>query len=346
MELTSDVDQRAGAGDDIDIDLDLTGDNTHDGEDEFMREEDMNALADSISVDGLESHAANDDEMADDSYAQAQVNEGSSARDEDIEDAEYAGPELGEDTIVEPDLDNPFEQSEELFANYEEIVGNQNQEQDYDEEEYDDQEHHEHQTTPETEPSAIERVLPNGQTGSVNPSHDPAEAATGETSDGYAIEVSKEAIFNRAAADQSSEPSTVKRLIAPEAKLKLAGEEVLPASLDQALVAQSNVEGSNIQEDDPLNNPAHLHPVVLAYQGEEMFLFPPVDQRGDHTATFLLTDEQLAYSTIGNLLEACRSVLKGSLSEQAELMINIDDLDLHISEVSEDIFIKKIPLLM
>lgn len=341
MELTSDVDQRVGAGDDIDIDLDLTGDNLSDGEDEFMRE-DVNALADSISVDRLESHVANDDEMVDDSYAQGQVNEGSSVRDEDIEDAEYTGPELDEDTTVEPDLDHPIEKSEELFADYEGIMENQDQEQDYDEQELDNHEHHERQTMPETESTAIERVFQNGQIGLVNPTHDVAEVAKAETSDGYDVEVSKDATLNHAGADQRSETSAAEGLIAPEAKIiELVGEEALPASLDQEIMAQSNVEGSNTQEDDPLNSPAHLHPVVLDYQGDEMFLFPPVDQSGDHTATFLLTDEQLAYSTIGDLLEACRSVLKGSLSEQDELMIKIDDLDLHISEVSRGSLFKE-----
>ena len=333
MELTSDIDQRAGASDDIDIDLDLTGDNPHDGEDEFMREEDGNVLADTISVSGPESHVANDDEMADDSFVQGHVNEGSSVRDEDIEDAEYTGPELGEDTIVEPDSDHPVEESGELFADYEEIVGNQNQEQGYDEqEEYVNQEHLEHQTTSETEASAIERVSPNEQMEPVNPT---AEVAAAETSAGHDVEVSKEITFDYAAADQKSEPSAAEGTTAPEAKLELAGEELLPASLDQEIVAQSNVAGSCTQEDDPLNSLAHLHPVVLDYQGDEMFLFPPFDQIGDHTATFLLTDEQLAYTTIGTLLEACRSVLKESLSEQDELMIKIDDLDLHISEVSQ-----------
>lgn len=334
MELTSDIDQRAGAGDDVDIDLDLTGDNPHDGEDEFMREEDVNVLADTISVDGLESHVANDDEMADDSYAQGHINEGSSVRDEDIEDAEYTGPELGDDTIVEPDLDHPIEESEELFADYEEITGNHNQEQGYDEQEYINQERLEHQTTPETEASAVERVSSKEERRPVNPTHDVAEVATAETSAGYDVEVNKEPTFDHAGTDQNAELSAAEGTTAPEAKLELAGEDLLPASLDQEIVAQSNVAGSSTQEDDPLNSPAHLHPVVLDYQGDEMFLFPPVDQSGDHTATFLLTDEQFAYSTIGKLLEACRSVLKESLSEQDELMIRIDDLDLHISEVS------------
>lgn len=71
---------------------------------------------------------------------------------------------------------------------------------------------------------------------------------------------------------------------------------------------------------------------MLYYQGEETFLFPPLDQNEDNAATFLLKDEQLAYSAIGDLLGACRRVLSQSLGEQDELMISIDELDMHMSE--------------
>ena len=328
MELTSDIDQRTGAGDEIDIDLDLTGDNPQDGEDEFMGEEDMNALADSTSVDGNELHAANDDEMADDSYAHGQADEGSSVRDEDIEDAEYTGPEIDDDAIVEPDIENSNEQSDELLANYEQIVGGQNSGPDY--KKYNGPEHLQHPATPETESVVIERQPPIGQTGLVNPSHDIDEVATEEISNDYDVEVSKEGKGAIHGADKISESSDVEGLIAPEAKLEQLGEEILPASVGQETVSPSNVEGSHIQEEDSSNSLVHLHPIVLDYQGEEMFLFPP-----EHAATFLLEDEQLAYSTIGNVLEACRRILKVSLSEQDELVMNIDDLDLHISEVSQ-----------
>ena len=335
MELTSDIDQRAGGADDIDIDLDLTGDNQQDGEDEFMGEEDMNSFADTTSADGPETHTANDDEMADDSYAQGLLDEGSSVRDEEIEDAEYTGPELDEDTIVEPDTDHPNEQSEKLLANHEQIAGDQNQEQDYQEQKYDEPEHHEHSTASGANSSNAEKALLNRPTVSSNSSHDAAKVGTERTSGGHNIEISKEATVNSGAADQSPELSDTEGLIALEAKLEPVRQEVLPALLDREVVSRSNVEGSHIRSEEPLNDRAHLHPIVLDYQGNEMFLFPPVDQTGVHPATFLLADEQLAYSTIGNLLEACRYVLKESLSEQDELMINFHDLDLHISEVSQ-----------
>ena len=330
MELTSDMDQRAGGADDIDIDLDLTGDNQQDGEDENMGEEDMNSFANTTSADGPETHATNDDEMADDSYAQGLIDEGSSVRDEEIEDVEYTGPELDEDTIVEPGTNQMNEQSEELLANHEQISRDQNQEQDYQE-----QEQHEHSIASGGKSSIAEKALSNRRTVSSNSSHDVAKVGTEMTSGGYNVEISKEARINTGAADQSSELSDIEGLIAPEAKLELVKQEVLPVSLDQEVVSRSTVEESHIRNEEPLNDPAHLHPIVLDYQGDEMFLFPPVDQSGEHPATFLLADEQLAYSTIGNLLEACRYVLKQSLSEQDELMINFHDLDLHISEVSQ-----------
>lgn len=336
MELTSELDQRAGAIDDIDIDLDLTADNPQYGEDEFMGEEDMNALTGSISEDGQESPAANDDEMADDSYAQGQVGEGSSERDEDIEDAEYTGPGLGEDTSIGPDIDHSKEQPEELFTTYEETIENLNPEQVYQGQEYNEQEHHERSTTPEAESSTTESVFPDGYTRLVIAHHDVADVATSETSDRYDVELIKEAIVYGGAASQTSGFSDSERLDA-EARPELSRDEVLPASSDKESMAQATVEGSHTQAEDPLDSSAHVHPVVLDYEGDEMFLFPPIDQSGDHAATFLLPDEQLAYSPIGNLLEACRAVLKGSLSEQDELTINIGDLDLHINEVSKNV---------
>ena len=355
MELASDMDQRARAGDDIDIVFELTGDDSQDGEDDFMGEEDMNALAYSTPVDEREPHAVNDDDMADDNYGQGQFDEGSSVQDENIEDAEYPEPEQGEDVIVEPDIDLPNDQSEEFYNNYEETIGDQTHEQDYqgqeyseqeyneqeyngqehDEEEHNERDRHNHPIMREKEPSVVQRVFGNGQTERISPSHDVAKGATVNISEGYEVEVSEVGTVNHGPTDYISEPPNIDRLVTPETQLGQVGDEVLPASSDSEIAAQLNVERYHTQEEDALHTSANLHPVVLDYQGDEMFLFPPLFQNGDHAATFLLADEHLAYGTIGSLLEACRGVLKESLSEQDELFINIDDLDIHISEVSQ-----------
>ena len=342
MELSSDLDQRAGVTDDIDIDLDLTGDNS---QDENMGEEDVNALADSTSSDEQGTVVANDAEMADDNYTQGLADAGSSVRDEDIQDAEYTRPELDEDKLLEPDIDHPAEQSEELLANYEEVGKDPSHVQGYQEQEYNEHQHRGYLTTPETEPGFHKGVLPlDGQTDVMNPRRGVAKVAPEESTEGYNLEIGKEAIITHGVTDQVSENFDVEGSLKSEPEQER--EQSSPVSLDQEVVAQSNVEGSHIEEEDRLTSPVHLHPIVLDYQGDEMFLFPPVDQSGDHATTFLLADEQLAYSSIGNLLQACRYVLKESLSEQDELMINIDDLDLHVSEVSSTIFLMVASVLM
>lgn len=335
MELTPDMDQRAGGADDIDIDLDLNGDNPDDSEDEFMGEEDINASAYSTSVARQESYVGNDDEMAYDGDAQVLADEKSPVRDENIEDAGHTGAELDKDTVVEPDIDYLNEEPEELLANHDEIIGDQNHEQDYQEQELSEEGNDIYPTTSEKESSPIVGGLPNGRTEVVNSSPDVAKPATGETSEEYDVEIGKEAAIGPGTVESNPNFYDLDGLIAPETKFMQVGEEILPVPSDQEAVGQSNVERSQAQEEDSPNSLAHLHPIVLDYQGDEMFLFPPVDQTEEHAATFLLADEQLAYSTIENLLEACRCVLKENLSEQDELMINIDDLDLHISEVSQ-----------
>ena len=344
MELTSDLDQRVGGNDDIDIDLDLTGDSWQDGEDEYMGEEDMNAVADSTSADEQEIFAANDAEMADDSYTQGLADAGSPVRDEEIEDAEYNGLEMDEGTLIEPDTERPDEHSEELLANYEEAGKDQSHAHEYEEQAHDQHQHHGHLTMPETESGFHKGALLDGKTELVNPNHDVAKAATDESTEGYNLEIGVGANMNHGVADQVSGHSDVGESSQSEAEQEK--EQISSVSLDQEVASRSHIEGSHIEEEDHSTCPIYLHPIVLNYQGDEMYLFPPVDENGEHATTFLLADEQLAYSTIGTLLEACRCVLKESLNEQDELMINIDDLDLRVSEVSPTIFLMVASALM
>ena len=290
MELTLDMDQRAAGADDIDIDLDLTGDNQRDEEDEFMGEEDMDTIAEATSVHGPEAHAASDDVMADHRYAQGLVDEVSSVPDEYVEDAEYISPELGEDTVVEPDSDDLNEQSEELSANYEENIEEQNHDQQDQQTKYNQQEHYEQTTKPETAPGSLESAIPNGSTELATFNNVVANIATETASEWRHLAISKEATANPGSGDQTSRTSNVEGLVAAEAKLEQVRNEVLPVSLDQAVTATSDVEESHARGEDNLSGTAHLHPIVLDYQGDEMFLFPPIDQDREHAATFLLAD--------------------------------------------------------
>ncbi|KAL8926047.1 MAG: hypothetical protein Q9208_003188 [Pyrenodesmia sp. 3 TL-2023] len=88
------------------------------------------------------------------------------------------------------------------------------------------------------------------------------------------------------------------------------------------------------QEVDGHPRKFRVHAVVVTYQENDMFLFPPAAEEQDDDQTYFLTSETLADEPIQSLLKECRNVLQGSISQQEELEINIDDLGLRIFEVS------------
>ena len=335
MELTPDIDQRLGGADDIDLDLDLTGDNQQHGEDDFMDEEDVDFIPNPTSALEPERHTVNDDEMTDHSHAQGSIDEGSSVREEAIDDAEYTVPQLEEDTVLERDPDHPNEHNDEQLANYEESIGGQSHDRYYQGQEYNEQEHHEQATKPETESGLVKSANLNGRTELAEFHNVFTKVATEKTLHGEPLAINKEATVNPDVPDQTSRTTNADDLVAAAPKLEQIGDEDLPVSANVDVVATSNGEEPQTRGEDVSDITAHLHPIVLDYQGDEMYLFPPIGQDGEHAATFLLADEQLAYGTVGQLLDACRYVLKGSLSEQDELMINIHDFDLQISEVCQ-----------
>lgn len=75
-----------------------------------------------------------------------------------------------------------------------------------------------------------------------------------------------------------------------------------------------------------------MHPTVVEYEDSEVYLFPPKLPQG--TEQYLLENENLATTSLGDLLQACRSVLGDNLSEDEELVLGFEELDLYISEVS------------
>jgi hypothetical protein len=78
---------------------------------------------------------------------------------------------------------------------------------------------------------------------------------------------------------------------------------------------------------------ASLHPVKVYYQDNEISLFPP--REGDTSETFFLEDEGLAYEAFGKLFEACREILQSHMNENELLVIDIEALNLQLTEVSK-----------
>lgn len=101
----------------------------------------------------------------------------------------------------------------------------------------------------------------------------------------------------------------------------------------EAEQASSSVDNQKQQSglDVGIGNLANLHPVKVIYDNSELCLFPPSSD--DDSDTFLLQDESLAFETVNKLLTACRGILAGDVDENDELILDVDVLDLHYSEV-------------
>ncbi|KAL9031878.1 MAG: hypothetical protein Q9196_000133 [Gyalolechia fulgens] len=101
---------------------------------------------------------------------------------------------------------------------------------------------------------------------------------------------------------------------------------------DASIVPEmSHNEDANTSPEGP-----YVHPVVVLYEENEMFLFPPAAEEQDDDQTYFLTNEALAAEPIQILLRECRNVLEGNISDQHELEINVDALGLRICESDVD----------
>ncbi|KAH0547840.1 hypothetical protein FGG08_000098 [Glutinoglossum americanum] len=124
-------------------------------------------------------------------------------------------------------------------------------------------------------------------------------------------------------------------------------EQVVPLDERPALDVPATSSNSNVGDDaltdtyeeevpnepkDSQSGAAHIHPVVVIYEGSEISLFPPF--KDDTSDTFFLPDESLARANICDLFDAIRSVLAGSISEGDELNVAVGGLGLELSEDS------------
>ena len=374
MELTSEMDRRFTADDDIDIDLDLTVDNYQYEEDEHMGE-DVNVFTDMASMNEQDMQAGNDDEMTDDNYVEGSIAGQSSVRDEDLEDAGDA--ELypaDEDTIVEPQLGQPSEIPQGLLEAQDQISKNSGQDSDYLE-----------QASPQEFLGAAPES-PSVAQKEYDSSHDASAIAAQESSQGLVSQYEEtsrhenqdhqynaqephreyEDHTRRHEGDshwntskesrQGSQVDTGKQeasnyeystdvfndslLPGPETAIEQPEQQEAvgappkdePLHLEKA--EDRTKEYRNGQDEATSRESAHVHPVVVLYQDNEISLFPPLDSDDEHTNTYFLQNEQIAGDSIKALFGALRSILGESISEQEELVLDINDLDLHISEVS------------
>ncbi|KAI4118562.1 MAG: hypothetical protein LQ345_001399 [Seirophora villosa] len=106
--------------------------------------------------------------------------------------------------------------------------------------------------------------------------------------------------------------------------------------INQDLDTDISAEKNHSQHVENYRESPRIHAVLITYQESEMFLFPPAAEDQDNNQTYFLTDETLAAESIQILLQGCRHVLEGSISEGEELEVGIDALGLRICESTAD----------
>ncbi|CAD0114922.1 unnamed protein product [Aureobasidium uvarum] len=79
-----------------------------------------------------------------------------------------------------------------------------------------------------------------------------------------------------------------------------------------------------------------LHPTIVEYQENEVYLFPSRDPAVPEQ--YLLQNENLVTTSLGDLLQACRTALGDGVSEDEELVLGVEELDLYVSEDSTPAF--------
>ena len=112
------------------------------------------------------------------------------------------------------------------------------------------------------------------------------------------------------------------------------GTQELDPQAPEALQGDASLAIQDAEEEEASQESPYVHPVLIMYQGSEMFLFPPAEEDQEEDQTYLISEEAFAGETIEMLLKECRKVLQDSIGDQEELQIVIHDLDLFICEVS------------
>lgn len=348
MEITSDL---GHADDDIDIDIDISGDYQRDQDEDFM-------LEDARSEAGLDSHQAtyadnNDDIMLDgenDNVEDGVMRDDITVPDEhltdvsemvqedatssnvvnnDVDTVNFVDYEFDEEAPKQSDHDNDFN-PEEAHAVYEQTTDNMapiTADQ--------------HGSTKNIQSVSLkpppspaqdkqEPYPPSKPSPEINGSDEPREMTHEE----------KLAEVNLQKEDEVRQSSGRSSPVPEEKNSEQTHEQdYSQEQLEQEQLEQNQeVHERSISTSNPLSQqgdtfqaqPSSLHPVIVTYLDNEISLFPPREQ--DQSETFFLQDESIAYQTIGELLQACRTVLGETIRDEDELEMDIADLGLCISE--------------
>lgn len=188
--------------------------------------------------------------------------------------------------------------------------------------------------------------VPEGVSQSEEPSRATVESAQAEpTSVTESVESHADTIDDSARTQTDDQPEVLSHEQPTKAAADATAEAHVPSSSHEAAALTVDTAASKVDVTDHAyprerqpNSPTvtGLHPTVVEYDGNEIYLFPSSDPAASEQ--YLLGNENLVTSSLGDLLQACRSVLGQTLSEDEELVLGVEELDLYVSEDSTPAF--------
>jgi hypothetical protein len=342
MRMSPDMDRHLSVDEDIDIDLDLDVEPFLKDEDDDMDGQNGSNIGDQQYSDRL-GEVANDDDMVDGDEGLGRLDGHTSLLDEDLADADnqISGNLLGNEFEITYDHDRQGEPPSKKPPQPPNTS-------------VEDVDSLDSLPVLEENPTyEAVRVLEAGQvedtpegTGSVAKEKEPdanSHALQGsvgdipwEPSDDLDQEITAyEDNLDEFEGDATSHTDPLPTAVAADQPAVTGG----PASNDTEDVVSAKLGNDNglpqdpyIRE-DPLTPSPDVHPITVNYQGNEMSLFPSLDEDTEQSQTYLLEHPSVASDSISSLLQQCRSVLADSISDNDELEIRFGDLGLSIDEV-------------
>ena len=347
MEITSESGQKTFPEEDIDIDLDLEGDQNDDGEDEYMIE-DADSMQDEDTLDLQEQDLRKDDEMIDETLIPGMEDE-ALANDEDLIDAEEESYEPIPDLIQTVRNEVVEEGQYDSHDQYHQVQGLT-----------DETANHERNSDTETSnprgflKSINTQELEDLRGPSKMVNHSPTLDTLGgvETQDGENYDktrvthvenkadiedAQKEFSNTRARSNQAAADLQSSNEVSSTNILNDNGTQQKEDTMNHLASQEGHIDShtsDSIHGDENAYQHTAIYPVKVVYEENEISLFPPGEEDVDQTQTYLLQDPTLANQNIYELLAACRLVLGESIEVQDELHIEFESLDLRFSEVS------------
>ncbi|KAK5149733.1 hypothetical protein LTR04_006977 [Oleoguttula sp. CCFEE 6159] len=356
MEISSDYGR---ADDDIEIDIDITGAQDNERDDDYMLE-DANPEIDLTSYQP-DVEYANDDVMLDeDVFAEedGDMQDDITVPDEELRDAS----EIGQYSVAPtPEQSDPETQTHDEFAHPEDHYATNEVDEEIS---YVPEEHHEYQDEIDYNDDIAQASgtapVAKGPEGSAQ--HDENAFVNVEQGVDQADDHGRQKSLAENAVHAASIDENTDTAAAESRQDKSIGEatentadvingeqrqfsDVIKPSADSGDAFAKEQRASSYEdaekghtEDVHHDGESHslivtaLHPTTVVYQGDEISLFPSRAQKSSEM--YLLQDENLVNGSIGDLLQACRSVLDKDVSDDDELVIEVAELGLHISEDS------------